>query len=91
MNLTSNEIEVLEAFDYVLTHYTHGEGITAKHEIWSCWIGENTKTLKGKSLSGVMSSLAQKGLIECYWDEGDVTFVTESGVDAFKELKGTTK
>jgi len=80
MNLTENEIKVLNA----ICHNFYGDG--PGDHIWSDSINDSHKPsgIEGKALSGVVSSLCQKGMVETGGDKKDATcWVTEAGMDYF--------
>lgn len=84
MELTSNESLVLKAIGYTLRMYA-GE-IVANYEIWSDVISDHCK-IKGLALSGVISSLAKKGLVICNDSKkaSDATLVlTDIGLNYIK-------
>jgi len=83
MNLTENEIKVLNA----ICHNFYGDG--PGDHIWSDSINDSHKPsgIEGKALSGVVSSLTQKGMVETGGDKKDATcWVTEAGMNYFKNV-----
>ena len=74
--LTTNETAVLLAIAF--NDFGDGPGT----EIWADCINESSKPsgITGKALSGVVSSLANKGFILCYGDGRDACIrITETG------------
>ena len=102
MKITENEFTVLQAIAQNIMGNSDGDVPTSADEtgtlIWTisddfyAQLLEGQTMPKGKSLSGVISSLTQKGLVET--DEGDSTWDsksesigihhTEKGFDAWK-------
>ncbi len=81
-NLTENEIAVLIALNN--NHYgDHGSRV-----IWDWAVNDSFKptTLTGKSLAGVIGSLAKKGLVSCAeYDVNEGTISINSEVEALAD------
>lgn len=79
-NLTASEIEVLEAIN------NSDYGSELGDPIWSWDIADNCPNLVGKQISGVVSSLSQKGLVGSCKDGNDsTTWLTPEGIEVCKQ------
>jgi hypothetical protein len=55
--------------------------------VWSDCVIDSCKITKENQLSGVVSSLVQKGLVACYGDKREATVtLTEEGFEVLKTL-----
>ena len=80
MTLTSHEQEVLKAIaENEFQDFPGKEGIIS-HPVWSDCIYCG---VSGKALSGVISSLSKKGLMEVSHD--NTLWITKEGFQAYKE------
>lgn len=63
---------------------------TLGDEVWSFAIKYHTKITLDNQISGVVSSLVKKGLVEVTigWDKNDNTIrLTDKGIEEYKKLK----
>jgi hypothetical protein len=88
-NLTTSEIKVLDQL--ALNEFTCANGAEPEcHEDVVVWVKEIAtahtvyQPVTGLALSGVMSSLVQKGLI---WSDGECAGFTEEGFNVRRTIK----
>jgi len=84
MKLTENEKRVLLAIKYNYYQPDNGEGIDFNGSIWSDSINDSNRPsgINGKELSGVVGSLAKKGLVDTSDDGKDSTvWITKNGME----------
>ena len=83
MNLTELEKDVIIAITE--NEYSDVPG----DPVWSWSVADNCKITHKDQVSGVVSSLAKKGLAECYNDRGkDSTIhLTDAGIKVYRRIK----
>lgn len=86
MKLTKSEKKVLKAIHH---NYYHGNDSIVRDPIWSDSINDSSfpSGIKGKELSGTVSSLKKKGIVDINNDGKDSTiWITELGYNISKDL-----
>jgi hypothetical protein len=81
MNLTTLETTLLNG-------YINMEGeIDLGDAVYTTVCAEDFAGLEGKTISGVLSSLVQKGLIDTWYDAGNIMKPTDLGLEEINKLK----
>jgi hypothetical protein len=88
MTVTTNEAKVLKSIltnDFTMSNGRIPEKFEGTDWIWSDCINDSRypSGINGKALSGVVSSLCQKNLIQ---SDGECITLTEAGYNAAKEI-----
>lgn len=83
MNLTELEKDVIVAI--AKNEYSNIPG----DPIWAFAIGHQTKIVKGKQISGVVSSLVKKGLVVSETNPGDddTVYLTKTGIEEYNKIR----